>query len=239
MTKPKSITPQRALKLLRAIGTSLPIRAALAARGYADGDHAEGWTLLHAASGYTPGAAGETIDIGVRDAIRQLDAWDEDGFRVVRATLDRRYPAIAASVLDGIGPSTGPAAVVGVATLLDRLDALEKQKTKEAHAALSVLGDRGIDAAERKRLRALVVAAQSAPLVDGASAAGAAASRKAADDAHVAALAALRAWYEEWANVARASVKRRDHLILMGLAKRKSRTPAPSPATNAPSAAAR
>jgi hypothetical protein len=35
------------------------------------------------------------------------------------------------------------------------------------------------------------------------------------------ALVALRAWIEEWSEVARAVITRRDHLILLGLASRR------------------
>src|SRR5207253_3766573 len=139
----------------------------------------------------------ETIDVAVRDAIRDLDAWDEDGFRVVRATLERRHPNLVATVLDGIGPSTGPESIVGVATLLDRLDALAKGKDKDGHAALALLAKRGLDGDERKRLRALVETAQSASTDGMADVATTAASRKAIEDAHQESLAALRAWYDE------------------------------------------
>lgn len=234
--------PARALKFLRGVGTSLSIRAALAARGYTAHDHDEGWTLLHAASGYSSAPDPfDGIDAGVRDAIRALDAWDEDGFRIVRATLERRFPLLAASILDGIGPSTGPASIVGVATLLERLDGLEKSKDKNAHAALALLAKRGIDDGERTRLGALVTQAQTATPFDGVGASSAAAEREAAEADHVTTLTALRAWYEEWSNIARASVKRRDRLILLGLAQRKPSTrkgAAPS-APAAPSVPAR
>ncbi len=42
------------------------------------------------------------------------------------------------------------------------------------------------------------------------------------DKAHSEAMMALRHWYEEWSEIARASISRRDYLILLGLAKRKS-----------------
>jgi len=45
-------------------------------------------------------------------------------------------------------------------------------------------------------------------------------------------VAALRAWYEEWSEIARATVTRRDYLIRLGLAKRKSNNEQPAP--NAP-----
>jgi len=217
-------TPLRALPLLRAIGTRRAIRAAMGAFGYTPEDHQEGWALLHASSGYVEGQAPDAIDAGVRSAIIELDAWDEDGFRVVRAALGRRHPDQAAFVLDGIGPSEGPAAVMGVKRLLDRLDALEKSPArkatrKEDHAALATLAQRGLDAKERARLAERVATAEgvAAPPEDDTD-------REKRAEAHVEALAALRAWFDEWSEIAKVAVKRRDHLILMGLAKRKPRT---------------
>jgi len=221
-------TPDRALALLRGIGTSAAIRGTLEAAGYSERDHREGWTLLHAASGFHAEAVVTQEDTSVRDAIREIDSWDESGFRIVRATLTRRYPDQAASVLRGLSASTGAAAVVGVATLLDRLDELEGSKDKTDRAALALLGERGIDAAKRKHLRGLVTrahAAPKAPVVD------ASAVTEALEE-HVHALAALRAWYEEWSEIARATVTRRDYLIRLGLAKRKSNKAQPAP--NAP-----
>ena len=107
-------TPGRALSLLRAIGTSKLIRAAMADVGYETKDHQEGWELLHGVSGFAEDKPVEAVDSSVRDAILALDRWDEDGFRTVRATLTRRFPEQAAFVLDGIGPAEGPAAVLGV-----------------------------------------------------------------------------------------------------------------------------
>jgi hypothetical protein len=214
-------TPARVLPFLRAIGTRTAIRALMNARGYTPEDHKEGWRLLHAVSGYVEEAPPEGIDVKVRGAIVELDQWDEDGFRLVRAALGRRHPEQAAFVLDGIGPSVGPAAVTGVKTLLVRLDALEKSPErkatrKEDHAALDTLAKRGLDAKERARLAHLVRVAESVsdlPEDDG--------DRVKKDQAHVEALIALRVWFEEWSEIARVAVKRRDYLILMGLAKRK------------------
>lgn len=147
-------TPARALQFLRAIGTAENISAAMVQKGYGPADHNEGWTLLHAVSGFRAGEALEAPDKRVSDAIAELDAWDEDGLRVVRATLTRRHPAIAAFVMDSLTASQGPAAVLGVGTLLDRLDALEsdparKATKKDDHAALELLAKRGLDSAER------------------------------------------------------------------------------------------
>jgi hypothetical protein len=216
--------PGRALMFLRAGGTTPAIRAALATKGYEDTDHAEGWSLLHAASGFSASQPlGVVVDVTVRDAIVELDSLDEDLFRTVRAALTRLHPAAATFVLDGLGPSTGAAAVVGVKQLLDRLDALEKSPDRKAtraddKAALATLTKRGLDDAERARLRALVKRAEapaSAPTEPDDSAAK--------EQAHLAALVALYGWYADWSETAKTVVKRRDYLIRLGLAKRKSK----------------
>jgi hypothetical protein len=107
--------------------------------------------------------------------------------------------------------------------LLDRLDALEgspdRQATREAdHAALATLERRGLGAAERTRLRGLVQKAQAAAAVDPTDAT----ADEAAKQNYLADLAALRAWFLEWADTARVAVKRKDYLIRLGLAKRKA-----------------
>ncbi|APR76728.1 Hypothetical protein A7982_02075 [Minicystis rosea] len=219
-------TPARVLSLLRAVGTNRAILASIAAYGYDADDHREGWTLLHAVSGFTEARPLETIDFDVRDAIVTLDKWDEDGFRIVAAALTRRHADQAAFVLEGIGPATGPAAVLGVKTLLARLVALESAPERKAtrkadHAALATLAKRGLDAKERARLAGLVARAESVSAGPNASET---AARDAREAAYLQALVALRAWFEEWSEIARVAVKRRDHLIRMGLAARKPPT---------------
>jgi hypothetical protein len=216
-------TPARVLTFLRAAGTSKAIRALLTAKGYTPADHQEGWSLLHRVSGLAEATPDLDTDVAVRDAMNELDNWDEDGFRLVRAALTRKHAAPAAFVLNGLAPATGAAAVLSVKNLLDRLDALEgspdRQATREAdHAALATLERRGLGAAERKRLRGLVQKAQAASPVDPTDAT----ADEAAKQNYLADLAALRAWFLEWADTARVAVKRKDYLIRLGLAKRKA-----------------
>jgi hypothetical protein len=195
----------------------------MGAKGYTDADHQEGWSLLHRVSGLTQDAPKADVDVAVRDAINELDNWDEDGYRLVRAALTRRHPAQAEFVLNGLGPATGAAAVLSVKNLLDRLDALEsssdRQPTREAdRAALATLEARGLGAAERKRLRGLVQQAETVSPVNPADPA----ADEAAEKKYLADLAALRAWSIEWAEIARLVVKRKDYLIRLGLARRKA-----------------
>lgn len=235
----------RASTFLRGVGTTEGIRARLASRGYDEDEHARGWSLIHAAAGYElQGEAKKTsaVDAGVAQAIAELDAWDEPNLRIVRAALTRLHPAAAAFVLDGLEPSTGVSAVLGVKVLLDRLDALQKAPERKAtreedKAALETLARRGIDANERARLRALVARAEGyVATEDGADARSA---RKEREARTLQALKDLRVWYEDWAEMARVLVTRRDHLIRLGLAKRKASTkPAAKPAKAAPAAPA-
>jgi len=216
-------TPVRVLPFLRAVGTSLPIRSILRGCGFTAVEQKLGWTLLHAVSGFTEEAAAETVDVRVRDAINTLDAWDEDGFRIVRAALTRLHPAQTSFVLAGIGPSVGAGAVVGVKALLERFDALEKgperkATRKEDQAALATLATRGINEKERARLADLVQTAQSATEVEATDTEG----KAAREEAYLKALTALRVWYVDWSEMARSVIKRRDYLIRLGLAKRKS-----------------
>lgn len=226
--------PARALTFLSTLGRSVPIRAALAERGYTDDDHEEGWSFLHDVSAYrSPTVTSKTTAPAVRAAQTTVDAWDEPTFRIIRATLERRFPEQEAFVMGGLAASTGDASVVGVKTLLDRLDELENGKDrkatrKEDHGALAILAKKGIDKAERARLRELV---QTASRKDMPEAEEELEARKKArtegpdksTEAHAAALLKLHAWYREWSETARSVITRRDYLIRLGLAKRKGR----------------
>lgn len=218
-------TPERALAFLRGVGTNDTIRAILARVGYLPKEHAEGWKLLQACSGYDSTGGFEPANEKVSNAINQLDAWDERGFRVINASLARHFPEQAAFVMQGLAPAQGAAAVIGVSTLLARLDQLEhaaerKATRKQDAEALDLLATRGITAAKRKELAELVKVAQSAQPIS--------IDPKVAEDRQhrqLEALAELRKWFTEWAEVARAEISRRDYLITLGLAQRRVAKP--------------
>lgn len=215
--------PPRSLKFLSALSKSTILYAALATRGYGESDHQEGWELLLQVTGFRRPPAAPAESTAARDAAVEIDAWDEPNFRLIRAALDRRHPEQSLFVFEGLSASTGAGSVVGVATLLDRLDALqnspERMATRDAdHAALATLTKRGISQAERTRLRALVAIATTAAKTE--EEASDAANEPPSNEA----LLRLHAWYGEWSEVARAVIKRRDHLIRLGLAKRKKTT---------------
>jgi hypothetical protein len=209
-------TPARAIQLMQAIGSSVEIRSVLALRGYTSADQREGWELLRACIGFLDDTRTPHLAEEVERAVAELDAWDETGFAVVRATLEHRHPVQARFVLEGIQPSAGNDAVESVRELLDRLDALETSPAcsatrREDHLALEKLARRGITKEERARLAELVEIATSAEEL-------APLSRSAAVDEHLDQLRALRAWYDEWAEIARSATHRAEHLRKMGLA---------------------
>jgi hypothetical protein len=213
---------ERAMKFLSAVGTTRAIYAALATRGYTLKDHQEGWKLALKVSGYDREYLPEEIDNMVAEAIRDLDAWDEDGFRVARAALERLHPDQAAFVFNNLAAAQGVEAVASVAKFLDRLDALEdspdrKKTRKEDRAALDTLGKRGIDAEERIRLRKLVKAAQG---MVGLPVGDPMANEKEASNLDD--LVALHRWYRDWAETARVAVPRRDLHIKLGIASRRA-----------------
>jgi len=216
-------TPERALKLLRAIGTSKPIQALMHAGGYRKKHHADGWARLTATAGYAPGDALPEMDEVVREAIIAIDAADEDLFEVVDASLSAHFPDQAKFVLTGLSAAKGAESVIGTKSLLHRLNVLEngaeRQPTRQQdRAALDLLAERGIGPARRAELADLVQQAESlsAPV-------DAPADEVEREARHQAALVAMRAWYAEWSRIARVKLKhRRDYLIRCGLAKRKS-----------------
>jgi len=174
------------------------------------------------ASGYKRSAALPNSDPKVRAALVEIDGWDENNFRVAKAALARKHQPQCDFVFNGLQASSGVESLAGVALFLERVDALEnsperKATRREDKAALETLAARGITPEERTRVKGLIKLASSAPAVDPEPGL----SLAAAEEERIQALRELRAWYDEWSEVARAVVKRRDHLIQMGLAKRK------------------
>ena len=235
-------TPKRAFVFLAALGMDAELQDEMNQHGYRPEDHEEGWRLLLKASSSKIRFVGRQSLAAA--AIQALDAWDEVGFLKAQAALVHRFPAQAEFIFADLGPSQGPAAVLGVATFLDRLDALEKgtgrEDTRDADAkALELLAIRGIGTDERARLRALIGDAQLAPKVDPQGTA-------ALEAAHEVDMLALYAWYFEWSERARAIFTNRAARIQLGIAKRRKPngdeveepvSPAPAVAANAPGGA--
>jgi hypothetical protein len=205
----------RCVLFLKALGTFLPLRVALARNGYTADEHELGWKLLHKATGFFAPFPTENEVGTVQEAIAELDAADEPLFRRARAALGRLHPRQEQFVFDGLEPATGAAAVDSIERFLERLRELEagasRASTREAdQAALRTLAQRGVDESERERLRGLVRMARQTPEQ--------ATSTQSADEL-ARDIDAVCAWYLDWSETARSVVTRRDHLIRLGLAK--------------------
>ncbi len=212
-------TPVRLMLLLRGIGTIKAVREVLRGRGYTTKEHGRGWALLHACSGFVEGDGSE--DTSVAEAIAEIDAWDEPTFSIADASLKHRHPAQYAFVFQDLRATRGVGAVVGAQTFLTRLDALEsspdRAATREAdHAALATLAERGITPAERARVRELIRKTEA--LTDD----GSSGMEQLSVAEQTSRLRAARAFYEEWSQIARTLITRRDLQIRLGLAQRKS-----------------
>lgn len=214
--------PRRAFAFLNAIGTQPGIYQLLCTAGYTEAEHGEGWRRLQKASGgqflSAPLLAGRA-----NDAIRELDDQDESLLHRAHAALVNRFSAQAEFVFSDLAPTQGPAAVLGVVTFLDRLDALEAGRdgtSDDDKKAIAFLATRGIDASERKRLRDLVALAQSAPPLPAPIP-----NMIQSNTEHEKALAELYVWYAEWVEIARVVVSRRADQIMLGIARRRSSSP--------------
>jgi hypothetical protein len=152
-------------------------------------------------------------------AMSELDAWDSPNFNSAHAVLETRAPNARRFLFSQLSASEGPAAVVAVETFLDRRDQLKSGDApgvdpKEAKHAVELLAERRIvDDAKAIELRSLIDKAQS-------GAAPVASTPPPRLDEHT--FERYRAWLNEWREVARGTITRRDHLITLGLASRRT-----------------
>ena len=158
-----------------------------------------------------------------RGAQTEIDSGDEPLFARIQAPLRRFYPDTAEYVFRDLKPARGIDAVHGMATLLTRLDALDKgtdptrqASRKEDRKAIALLAERGITAEYRERLGKLVSLAlgPTEPLPELKLTVDPAERRRC--------LTELKLWYEDWSQTARALIHKRSQLIRLGLAQSRS-----------------
>ena len=209
-------TPARALTFLRAVGTKRDVRTLLFAHGYSQEEQERGWALLHDACGIGAVSTHVVTRPPALEAGAEIDRWATTGFRRVSAALGRLHPAQKEFVFRGVTARKSARTVLDLSVLLGRLDQLEASREKADRAAIATLSARGITRNERARLKGLVkrlVIAPSLPAPPAATEAEVKAQKQS--------LLALRDWYVDWAETARAIVSRRDHRIALGIARRR------------------
>ena len=221
----ESVT-DRTFQFIRAVSCNAGIRAAFARRGYNDALHQQAWTDVLKAAGFQKEEQAVLARPEAAAALALVDAWDEPTFRMARAIL-APFPEQHAYVFNGLEAKQGAEAVGSVTTFLDRLDKLEKGEERKATrkkdlAAIAKLAERRIDADERARMRGLLEVAKGFTEAVTPTPEEAAKQVKQKEERRQAKLAV---WYflNEWSEIARTDITRRDYLIQLGLVQRKKR----------------
>ena len=156
-----------------------------------------------------------------REVVVELDNSDELLIVRCKSPLKRFYPATMEYLFDDLKAARGQMAVQVIATLLARMNILEngtdpsrRDHFEDDKAAMELLAERGIDAAERNRLQALVDIALTPTEVPDEL-------EQMDPEVLKANKVALKEWYDDWSSIARAVVKKRSNLIKLGLATRR------------------
>ena len=199
------------------------VRGTLLARGLTDEEPAKGWQLYSSLHGFGKQAQAmpATRQTGAAQAINSIDAWDAPAYSAAHAVLDVRYPEVAAFLFESLEASVGVAAVAGVQRFLDRIDLLRDGKApninpEQGRAAIELLTTRKIvDTTKAAELRQLIETAQLGARPDEVII-------PAQMDPHRHEVAETYIhWLNEWREVARVAISRRDYRIALGLAQRR------------------
>jgi hypothetical protein len=215
---------ERGGKFFKTVSRNPVVRGALLARGLTDEELAIGWRLYTDMHGF--GVQGEaraaTHETAAAQAINEIDAWDAPAFSATHAVLDARFPEAAAFLFENLEASTGVAAVSGVERFLDRVDALRGGNAASVNAdvgraAAALLATRRIvDEQRAAELRALIntarLGARPEEMVPAPE----------MDPRRLEVARAFITWLNEWREIARVAVSRRDYLISLGLAQRRA-----------------
>jgi hypothetical protein len=214
---------ERGGKFFKTVSRNPVVRGALLARGLTDEELAAGWRLYTDLHGFGAQieARAATRETAAAQAINEIDAWDAPAFSAARAVLDARYPEVTAFLFENLEATVGVAAITGVERFLDRVDALRDGKASPVNAdagraAAALLATRRIvDDKRAAELRSLIAKARlgarpeeviPAPEMDP--------RRREVAQSFI-------TWLNEWREVARVAVARRDYRISLGIAQRR------------------
>lgn len=208
----------RVVKLLLSVNDS-KVAGYLAKRGFSEEDRAEGWELFDKATRRHVGMQPLVSNGLTQELITRIDAWENVWFDVASAALGRKFPKVHDALFLNIGKSSGADVIVGVKTLLDRLDALEAEGGEQAKGALALLDKRGLTLAVREQARKVLFEATSSPLRPEPPVE----LEQAKQDEQ--AIEAMWAWYKDWATTARTVVTPKALRIRMGVSRARSSEP--------------
>lgn len=210
----------RVVKFTQTIVTNAAVRAQLRSRGMNATELQKATDLLTVVC-QIPNEPQVVSDDAIREAFNFIDAHDEEVHGVVNAALRYNHPEQHEFLTKNIGPAKGMLAVVNMRTFMARWDELASGETREQtrdtdRKALALAEKRGLPKDLMASLRAnLGIVADLNP------------ETETVDDRvfrvrRLEALVELRKWYLEWSEIAGIAIKRRDHLISLGLASRRA-----------------
>ena len=211
--------PVRMLTFLQAI-SERSIRAKFVSLGWSDELANEAWDLLGELRLSSVNFDAPKPD-ATAEAMAACETWQNTGLVRARAMLQLRFPDQAAFMFHDFAAGRGTAAVLDVSTFIARRQVLENGAERKAtrkvdHEALVVLAEAGVTHEVITHLEGLVESAQKvgAPPAEHL------------DQAEIKRQVTLRkihAWLTAWSEMARTVITRRDHLIRLGIAKRRAR----------------
>jgi hypothetical protein len=220
---------EKGQRFLRTISRKPQIAVLMATFGYTEQDHQEGWRLYLKVMGAPEGEALlETYDTAAeqKQAIVYLDLWDEPHFARAKAALKHRFSDQYWYVFHNLEASEGVAAVAAVNTYITRIQALRDgtdpdraPHRKTDTAAVKLLESRRLAGTElEKELQGWISKAQGFQLPAEPSK-----HLQAQEELLQKNAAAFQIWLNDWRETARAGIRRRDYLIQLGLAKKRSK----------------
>ncbi len=214
---------ERGGKFFKAVARNPVVRGTLRARGLTDEELSRGWELYSELLGFgaqTRARAGYK-ETAAAQAINAIDAWDAPTYSAAHAVLDARYPAVSGFLFESLTATTGVAAVAGVQRFLDRVDQLSEGQApgvdpEQGRAALDLLATRKIvDTAKKAEMRALIetarVGARPGEVIEATE----------VDPRRQELAESYFNWLNEWREVARVAISRRDYRIALGIAQRR------------------
>lgn len=220
----KTLLLTRVFRFLSGLGLQSVIRTYLDVKaGYNDDIHDDGWNKLNKAGSFRKKKTG-VVSEAHQKAIVTIDAWDEPNFARAKAVLEFQFPDQYEYLFEDLEAAQGAEAVRTVETFLDRVDALHKgsdatrqTSRKKDRDAIQRLIDRKIISPEIiKDLREQIAVVKSSTSEPTSLA------EIKLEEEQKASFLDLAVWYAEWSQSAHAVVKKRSHLITLGLAKRRS-----------------
>ncbi len=215
--------PGRLLRFLQAVGGNSAIATLLAPLGWGDERMQEAWTLLsELGAASRPPRTTPVQAPAMVNALLACERFQATTLVCARAMLTMTHPEQAAFLFDPFETTKGAAALLEVASFIDRFEGLvsgddRHASKKDDQEALRVIARTGMTRDAIAALKRIVAEGKtrSAPTVS----VDVVAAERTSDARRVEALRRIYVWISAWSEMARTVVKRRDQQIALGLAR--------------------